>query len=145
MKKFVMATLLTATVLASAVGCGKTDDSSSEASGALGTEAGIVNTEAGAALTEAGAALTGSTGGDISEMVVPEDAEILEGTVDEVKDSMFVVKTADEKFYAFNFGENVCATPGDFAAGNTVRLYYSGTLSEIDAFDGTVYKVEVIQ
>lgn len=138
MKKFVMATLLTATVLASAVGCGKTDDSSSEASGALGTEAGIVN-------TEAGAALTGSTGGDISEMVVPEDAEILEGTVDEVKDSMFVVKTADEKFYAFNFGENVCATPGDFAAGNTVRLYYSGTLSEIDAFDGTVYKVEVIQ
>lgn len=70
-----------------------------------------------------------------------ETEQTLTGTLDEVKDFMFVVTDQDGTSYALNF-EKKPEGLADVSVGDSVTVTYTGELSEIDAFTGTVLRVE---
>ena len=78
-------------------------------------------------------------GGKKSEAAAEE--KTLTGTLDEVKDFMFVVTDQDGTSYALNF-EKKPEGLADVSVGDSVTVTYTGELSEIDAFTGTVLRVE---
>ena len=65
----------------------------------------------------------------------------LEGTIDEIKDFMFVVTDENGTPYEFSFDK---APKGlkNVKDGDTVVVKYTGTVSEVDAFEGEVLSVE---
>ena len=65
----------------------------------------------------------------------------LEGTIDEIKDFMFVVTDKNGTPYEFSFDK---APKGlkSIKEGDTVVVKYTGTVSEVDAFEGEVLSVE---
>ncbi len=65
----------------------------------------------------------------------------LTGTLDEVKDFMIVVTDQDGASYALNF-EKKPEGLSDVSVGDSVTVTYTGELSEIDAFTGTILRVE---
>ena len=65
----------------------------------------------------------------------------LTGTLDEVKDFMFVVTDKDGVSYALNF-EKKPEGLADVSVGDSVTVTYTGELSEIDPFTGTILRVE---
>ena len=65
----------------------------------------------------------------------------LTGTLDEVKDFMFVVTDRDGACYALNF-EKKPEGLADVSVGDSVTVTYTGELSEIDPFTGTIMRVE---
>lgn len=66
------------------------------------------------------------------------------GTVDEVKDFMFVIDAEDGCFYAFDTASLPEGTQSP-AVGDKVVITYEGELSEVDNFSGTILSVEVIE
>lgn len=67
----------------------------------------------------------------------------LTGSLDEKKNGMFVVTDAEGAAYEFTYDPS--DTPkglDDAAEGDSVTVTYTGTVSEVDSFDGTVVSVE---
>ncbi len=65
----------------------------------------------------------------------------LTGTIDEIKDFMFTVTDAKDTPYSFTFDEKPEGLD-NVSAGDTVTVKYTGTISEVDAFEGKVISVE---
>ena len=67
----------------------------------------------------------------------------LTGTLDEVKDFMFTVTDDAGEAYVFSLGSGDKPQGlEDVAAGDTVTVTYTGTLSVVDGLDGTIVSVE---
>ena len=81
---------------------------------------------------------------------VPESADTpsaeassadITGTIDEIKDFMFHITDSEGTSFVLSFD----ATPeglSDVKNGDTVTVTYTGELSEVDAFTGTVISVK---
>ena len=65
----------------------------------------------------------------------------LTGTIDEIKDFMFVVTDANNTPYSFTFEEKPEGLE-NVSSGDTVTVTYTGTISEVDPFEGEVISVE---
>ena len=70
-----------------------------------------------------------------------KDAKEVKGTILEVKNFMFSIKTADGKEYVLNFDK---APEGlsEVKEGDEVTVEYTGELSEVDSFTGTILSVK---
>ena len=70
-----------------------------------------------------------------------KDAKEIKGSILEVKDLMFSIKTDDGKEYALNFDK---APEGlsEVKEGDEVTVEYTGELSEVDSFTGTILSVK---
>ena len=65
----------------------------------------------------------------------------LTGTIDEIKDFMFVITDNDDTPYSFTFDKKPKGLD-NISNGDTVTVKYTGTISEVDPFDGEVISVE---
>ena len=65
----------------------------------------------------------------------------LTGTIDEIKDFMFVVTDKNGTSYGFTFEEKPEGLE-NVSSGDTVTVTYTGTISEVDPFEGEVISVE---
>jgi len=65
----------------------------------------------------------------------------LTGTIDEIKDFMFVVTDENDTPYSFTFEEKPEGLE-NVSNGDTVTIKYTGTISEVDPFEGEVISVE---
>lgn len=93
-----------------------------------------------------GAGLIGGCGqtNDSSESVKQEETaekKELTGTIDEIKDFMFVVTDKNGTSYEFTFEEKPEGLE-NVSNGDTVTVKYTGTVSEVDPFEGEVISVE---
>ena len=70
-----------------------------------------------------------------------KDTKEVKGTILEVKDFMFSIKTDDGKEYVLNFDK---APEGlsELKEGDEVTVEYTGELSEVDSFTGTILSVK---
>ncbi len=77
------------------------------------------------------------------ETQVPETGEqkTLSGTIDEIKDFMFVVTDESGTSYEFSF-ETKPEGLDSVAAGDKVTVTYTGEISEVDPFNGSVLSIE---
>ena len=69
-----------------------------------------------------------------------EEKELV-GTIDEIKDFMFVITDNDDTPYSFTFDKEPKGLE-NISNGDTVIVKYTGTISEVDPFDGEVISVE---
>ena len=69
------------------------------------------------------------------------EVKTLTGTIDEIKDFMFVVTDEAGTAYEFDF-ETKPEGLDDVAVGDQVVVNYTGEVSEVDAFTGMVLSVE---
>ena len=65
----------------------------------------------------------------------------LTGTIDEIKDFMFVVTDKNGTSYGFTFEEKPEGLE-NVSNGDTVTVKYTGTVSEVDTFEGAEISVE---
>ena len=75
-----------------------------------------------------------------SEEGTAEEKE-LTGTIEEIKDFMFVVTDENDTPYSFTFEEKPEGLE-NVSNGDTVTVKYTGTISEVDPFEGEVLSVE---
>ena len=83
---------------------------------------------------------TGTASSSSSEQ---QQENSLTGALDEKKNGMFVVTDAEGAAYEFTYDPS--DTPkglDDAAEGDSVTVTYTGTVSEVDSFDGTVVSVK---
>ena len=66
------------------------------------------------------------------------------GPIDEIKDFMFVVTDENDTPYSFTFEEKPEGLE-NVSNGDTVTVRYTGTISEVDPFEGEVISVEKAQ
>lgn len=81
---------------------------------------------------------------DSSESVKQEETaegKEVTGTIDEIKDFMFVVTDKNGTSYGFTFEEKPEGLE-NVSNGDTVTVKYTGTVSEVDPFEGEVISVE---
>lgn len=124
-------TLLTAglLVLAIAAGCG------SNAGNADTTKPQTQETQTAAENTET------QTATDTVEAETEE--KTMTGTIEEIKDFMFIVTDKDGNAYEFDFDADVKPDGLDqVEEGDQVQVTYTGEVSEVDPFTGTVISVE---
>lgn len=86
-------------------------------------------------------AKTESSAAQESAKAGAEDAKEIKGSILEVKDFMFSIKADDGKEYALNFDK---APEGlsEVKEGDEVVVKYTGELSEVDSFTGTILSVK---
>ena len=94
-------------------------------------------------LIASGCGASSEQGGEtVHEDTIQEDTvQELTGTLDDVKDFMFVVTDSTGVSYALSFEE----TPEGLAecrTGTDVTVRYTGKLSEVDAFTGEILSVQ---
>ena len=73
-----------------------------------------------------------------------EEANTVTGTFMEKKDFMFTVQDERGQYLGFNFDvkpENY----GDFENGDIVKVTYTGTITEVDPFEGEILSIEKIK
>ena len=70
-----------------------------------------------------------------------QEEKELTGTIDEIKDFMFVVTDDKDTPYSFTFDEKPDGLES-VASGDKVTVKYTGTISEVDPFDGKIISVE---
>lgn len=70
-----------------------------------------------------------------------QEEKELTGTIDDIKDFMFVVTDDKDTPYSFNFDEKPDGLES-VASGDKVTVKYTGTISEVDPFDGKIISVE---
>ena len=131
MKKNLVLTLAVAGVIAFATACSSKDTTTPTTSAPAATEK-----EADTTAAEKEADTTAAEKAD-------EEAEsTMTGTISEIKDFMFTL-TSDGDDYAFTF-ESDKKPEGldDVKDGDTVTVTYTGTVSTVDAFTGTVVSVK---
>ena len=71
---------------------------------------------------------------------------LLTGKLDEKQDFMFVV--TDDQGASYQFSIDSSAKPegyDDVAVGDSVTVTYTGALSEVDPFEGTIASVEKVK
>ena len=71
-----------------------------------------------------------------------EETSTFTGTLDEVKDFMFIVTGEDGTCYEFTFDEEKPEGLDSVNVGDKVTVTYTGTVSEVDPFEGEVLSVE---
>ena len=71
-----------------------------------------------------------------------EAASTVSGTLDEVKSFMFVVTDDQGASYAFTFSGDKPEGLDKVQVGDSVTVTYTGTVSEVDPFEGEVLSVE---
>lgn len=74
--------------------------------------------------------------------VSTENQNTMTGTLSEVKDTMFVITQGNGDSYAFSFEGDKPKGLDKVSAGDAVTVTYTGEVSLIDAFNGTVISVE---
>ena len=74
-----------------------------------------------------------------------ETEQTLTGTLDEVKDFMFVVTDDNGDSYALTFEGNAPEGLSEREVGDRVTVTYTGELSVVDAFTGQVLSVEAAE
>lgn len=114
--------------LSLAVGCGAKTDNAGE------TSAPAVSESQAAESTEQTAESTEQTADQGEEKTIT-------GTIDEIKDFMFVITDESGAAYEFSF-ETAPEGLENVAGGDTVKVTYTGEISEVDPFNGTVISVE---
>ncbi len=72
-----------------------------------------------------------------------KDSSIITGTVDELKDFMIVITDNTGASYALDF-EKKPEGIDKVKIGDTVSIEYTGVLSEVDSFSGTILSIKVI-
>ena len=110
--------------LSLAAGCGAKTDNAGE------TSAPAVSESQAAKSTEQAAESTEQTA-DVQNT----------GTIDEIKDFMFIITDESGAAYEFSF-ETAPEGLENVAGGDTVKVTYTGEISEVDPFNGTVISVE---
>lgn len=73
------------------------------------------------------------------------EEKALTGTLDEIKDTMFIVTDDQQESYVFTIGEEKPEGFSDAAVGDVVKVTYTGEVSMVDPFTGTVISVEVVE
>ena len=96
-----------------------------------------------AAVMMTGCGAKGDTASQTTQESQTADASTMSGTLDEVKDFMFVVTDAQGASYAFTFDGEKPAGLDDAKIGDKVTVTYTGEISEVDPFEGEVLSVEV--
>lgn len=131
MKKNLVLTLAVAGVIAFATACSSKDTTTPTTSAPAATEK-----EADTTAAEKEADTTTAEKAD-------EEAEsTMTGTISEIKDFMFTL-TSDGDDYAFTFeSDKKPEGLADVKDGDTVTVTYTGTVSTVDAFTGTVVSVK---
>ena len=81
-------------------------------------------------------------GGESSGAEKNGEEKTLTGTLDEVKDFMFVVTDDQGDSYALTFEGGAPEGLEDREVGDRVTVTYTGELSVVDPFTGTVLSVE---
>lgn len=66
----------------------------------------------------------------------------ISGTIDEIKDFMFILTTDGGVSYVLSFDSEKPQGLDSVAAGDKVTVTYTGVLSDVDAFTGTIISVE---
>ena len=80
------------------------------------------------------------TEGTNPEKIEQEVSEV-KGTIDEIKDFMFIVTDDDKVSYAFTFEEKPEGLK-EVSAGDKVIVKYTGSISMVDPFMGEILSVE---
>ena len=80
------------------------------------------------------------TEGTNPEKIEQEVSEV-KGTIDEIKDFMFIVTDDNKVCYAFTFEERPEGLD-EIAVGDKVIVKYTGTISEVDPFMGKILSIE---
>lgn len=70
-----------------------------------------------------------------------EGVSEVKGNVEEIKDFMFIITDEEDNSYAFSFEEKPKGLDS-IEAGDKVTVRYTGTVSEIDGFEGEILSVE---
>ena len=65
----------------------------------------------------------------------------LTGTIDEIKDFQFVIIDDENTPYSFTFEEKPEGLE-NISDGDTVTVKYTGTISEVDPFEGEIISIE---
>lgn len=72
-----------------------------------------------------------------------ETSEVV-GVFMEKKDFMFTVQDSAGTYYGFNFDEKP-EDYEDFHDGDKVKVTYTGTISEVDPFEGEIISIEKVK
>ena len=80
------------------------------------------------------------TEGTNPEKIEQEVSEV-KGTIDEIKDFMFIVTDDDKVSYAFTFEEKPKGLK-EVSVGDKVIVKYTGSISMVDPFMGEILSVE---
>jgi len=83
----------------------------------------------------------GTDNNAVQENKEEEGVSEVAGTLDEIKDFMFVVTDDAGASYAFSFEEKPEGLD-QVAVGDKVIVKYTGTISEVDAFTGEILSIE---
>ena len=126
MKRNLIAILMMTAALAS--GCG------AKASDTTTTAAETTQ----AATTQAGASQKETT--QAASQEAEAKTEVITGKIEEIKDFMFTIEN-DQGTYAMTF-DTAPEGLADVKEGDQVTVTYTGELSEVDAFTGTIISVE---
>ena len=78
---------------------------------------------------------------DVQNTADQGEEKTITGTIDEIKDFMFVITDESGAAYEFSF-ETAPEGLENVAGGDTVKVTYTGEISEVDPFNGTVISVE---
>ena len=87
-----------------------------------------------------GCGQTNNSSESVKQEETAEGKEVT-GTIDEIKDFMFVVTDKNGTSYGFTFEEKPEGLE-NVSNGDTVTVTYTGTISEVDPFEGEVISVE---
>lgn len=79
--------------------------------------------------------------GDKAEADDTDTEQTVTGTIDEIKDFMFIVTDDSGNSYEFSFDTKPDGLD-NVQAGDQVKVTYTGELSEVDAFTGKIISVE---
>ena len=70
-----------------------------------------------------------------------QEEKELTGTIDDIKDFMFVVTDDKDTPYSFTFDEKPDGLES-VVSGDKVTVKYTGTISEVEPFEGKIISVE---
>ena len=129
MKRNLIAILMITAALASGCGAKASDTTTTAATQAETTQA---------ATTQAGASQTETT--QAASQEAEAKTEVITGKIEEIKDFMFTIEN-DQGTYAMTF-DTAPEGLADVKEGDQVTVTYTGELSEVDAFTGTIISVE---
>jgi len=79
-----------------------------------------------------------------AEQESTQNEKELTGTIDEIKDFQFVVIDESDTPYSFTFEDKPDGLE-NVGNGDTVIVKYTGTISEVDPFEGEVISVEKVK
>ena len=113
--------------LSLAAGCGSKTDNAGETSSP--------------AVSESQAAESTEQTADVQNTADQGEEKTITGTIDEIKDFMFIITDESGAAYEFSF-ETAPEGLENVAGGDTVKVTYTGEISEVDPFNGTVISVE---